>query len=56
MHLVTTCHVNVGCVCNVASGGGERGSPHPKPLASPFCSDEDIGGGGIAPQALLLTL
>ena len=56
MHLDTTCHVNVGCVCNVASGGGERGSPHPKPLASPFCSDEDIGGGGIAPQALLLTL
>ena len=56
MHLDTTCHVNVGCVCNVASGGGETSSPPPKPLAYPFRSDEDIGGGGIAPQALLLTL
>ena len=55
MHLDTTCHVIVGCVCNVASGGGEKGSPSPKPLAYPFRSDEDIGGGGIAPQALLLT-
>ena len=56
MHLDITCHVNVGCVCNVATGCGETGSPLPKPLACPFCSDEDIGGGGIAPQALLLTL
>ena len=30
MHLDTTCHVNVGCACNVASGGGETGSPPPQ--------------------------
>ena len=43
-------------VRNVASGSGETGSPHSKPLACLFRSDGDIGGGGIAPQALLLTL
>ena len=55
MHLDTTCHVDVVCVRNVASGSGETGSPPPKPLAYLFRSDADIGGGGIAPQALLLT-
>ena len=40
----------VGCVCNVAAGGG-RQAVHP---LSP--STIDIGGGGIALQALLLTL
>ena len=37
-------------------GGGETGSPPPKPLDHLFSSDENIGGGGIALQALLLAL
>ena len=53
VHLVTTCHVNVGRVCNVASGGGETCSPPPKPIVYLFRHDEDTGGGGIALQAFL---
>ena len=45
MHLDTTCHVNVGCVCNVASGGGETGShppsPSPIPTAAMKTSEEE---------------
>ena len=48
--------VRVGCECNGAAGCGETGSPLPKPMDYLFRSDEDIGGGGIALQALLLTL
>ena len=43
------------CV-GVVAGSGETGSPHPKPLDYLCSSDEDIGGGGIALQALLFTL
>ena len=54
----------VGCLCSGApTGGGETGSPLPKPLDYLFNSGEFIGGGGIALQgggialqALLLTL
>ena len=42
MHLDTTCHVNVGCVCNVASGGGETGSPPSPPLPLPPPSPSSI--------------
>ena len=53
MHLGTTCHVALVkcwlCVCNVAAGGGETGSPLPKPLDHLFSSDEDIGGGTSGP-------
>ena len=56
MHLDETFDV-VGCTCSGApTGGGETGSPPPKPLDYLFNSGEFIGGGGIALQALLLTM
>ena len=49
------CPFCVSCECNVLARSGETGSPPPKPIVYLFRNDEDIGGGGIALQALLLT-
>ena len=57
MWMSTASAVCVGCMCSGApTGSGETGSPPPKLLDYLFNSGEYIGGGGIALQALLLTL
>ena len=47
--------LSVVCFPDVPTGGGETVSPLLKSRAFSFNNDRYIGGGGIAPQALLLT-